>query len=127
MKKYTARGAYYDVKGKTGRVARPTKNAAGMTYTRQRSRHGGALEEYSDPLRLAVRGTLAKTPSLGFYMESVNTMCPCCHQMLKKFRINDVGKRRLHHFRLARARSRTGRPSMPRVWMTCPTARLLPS
>lgn len=79
---YKARGRSYVVDGRTRTVCRPTKLAAGMAYTADRSGHS-----LSDNARtLSVRGTLAKGGHYHWWRVE-HTICPCCRKKTGPLRL----------------------------------------
>lgn len=103
------RGRYYVTKGSApfGGVTRPTRNAAGMSETSDRSRHHSRpvadtneARRRSDMMNtLRVRGTLDKLRGLSFYVERLP--CPCCgaRNGSTRVKLNSHGRRRLRLLR----------------------------
>lgn len=86
MRPYTARGKSYvvPIHGRPS-VIRPTKNAAGMSYTAARSGH--SLKKM-DIVTLVVRGTLEQPESKRSMMFRVErSVCPCCKQKTGPLRL----------------------------------------
>lgn len=81
---------------------RPTKAAAGMTFTASR---GGGTRNAGNPdhppTALRMRGTLDKLAS-GWPRMIERGKCPCCGGP-GKLRLSDAGRRRLAKLRAARA------------------------
>lgn len=80
----------------TGGVTRPTRNAAGMTYTSDRSNHGTKSDS---ALHLKVCGTCDQLKSFWFYTSRSERLCPCCGQRTLKRGLSNQGRTRLRYWR----------------------------
>jgi hypothetical protein len=89
---YDAKRHGYVVSGSM--VQRPTRNAAGMSYTGNRGdgRHLKTMDH--DRLALTVRGTL-DTLRNGLLFSIQHKVCPCCNAKTGKWMLNDRGRQRL--------------------------------
>jgi len=87
-------------------VIRPTREAAGMSYTNSRSkrhRRGRPKRPLNmDALYLLVRGTIDTLRSIQNHTEK--GVCPCCGSKTGKLRLNEAGR-----FRLKAARRRAAK------------------
>jgi hypothetical protein len=101
--RYTMQGSRYSVpRGDLPAVTRPTKFAAGLAMTSDRSQHKHAL--FSDALRLSVRGTLDPL-SVGNMFLVTRKACPCCgSKQAGKFALSERGHLVLRAARRRRAR-----------------------
>lgn len=111
-KPYTVRGRWYDVPNTSGlgKVQRPTKNAAGMHATRQRSGHRAPVDAgYDDraniAARIAVNGTCDDLAGMFNFDVTRGTgkRCKCCGQSVRPIILSDRGRRKLQRMRARKA------------------------
>lgn len=103
------RGRWYVTKGSApyGGVSRPTRNAAGMAETSERSRHytrpARVKEHRNDANRLSVYGTCDELAGLiNFKVARSKRVCPCCRQRVAAVVLSDSGRSRLRMLRRIR-------------------------
>lgn len=77
---------------------RPTRNAAGMAFTSDRSGHH--LD--SNALGLSVRGTLDRLSSWKLKITAKRVSCVCCHGPMRVYALSDSGRMQLRALRQKR-------------------------
>lgn len=107
-------GLYHVPQYEAPAVRRPTKLAAGMSFTLSRSKHFARIKgrEFRDVmgpvLLLIVKGTTADMRGLTWITEK--SPCPCCGSKTGgKLRLNDGGRRRLRTLRHITSRRKARR------------------
>ena len=119
MKPYTAEGRDYRLPlcSGAGYALLPTRNAAGMYATRQRSDPYGVrairTDGVSDGLRLAFHGTLDGLSRRTSFPLWRATTCPCCGERTKSRRVLHPDRRQLLERLRARRANHLPTPRSP--------------